>query len=1135
MLGGMASSSVRQEITDQPQNDPGKMCVVCNSPVMTDMNTALLKPCNHRCCKDCAIDALAGRLESNGRARCPIDGCTSFLTAVDRRVHQMTGGGRESRSIEAVSSRRLVVKSKSTKVTSIEHDVRRDPFRDKMKNLALAGGVRSIPAGGTLLVAAWSLHVDKGRLGWFDLSFELSSDGSRRPSDADIDGLLVLMAKLKRAIVPLDSRKKKKTSGQIASAADAGDVQSSHRRAFPLKDILDRAVKDKRILPKMFLNLISIPNAEEVLEKAEYQQRLGVAHMMTDVVMRTIDPQQEIAEIVNLITFLFDSASPTELRNVLSKLRLVTTRDASRRARALEFLQRMTDRYDIGDRALFLFSADNIQWLYEWMAMYDHWFSCLHWDRPEDRLIEMGILVDGNPEDFPPDAADADDEMEAEGVANDESIESTENTAVSTPEVPGRLSREPRVAWSEHIVENTTREVLDGALTVRDGNIDHRGEVELCAISLIIGLLVEGRLPWSADGQARNSRMEVAWPDGIPLLHRLCTKNGISESNISDTHAQYQEGGIVKKEGITRALNIYKANGLITSIGIHLNFNNTESIEGIADYAERVRRAQIKAFEKRCESMPNKGKHLDRPPSEDILAGDGDGAPVLMVDKLQCRERKKGSDKYSKVRFYLGGFHVRGHHFETTNEVYQEIISFLVSGWTRASRSKLNFYLDPADINKPEREMGQIVIGIITFVVERMTEAGTKPTEISAVSTLDFFIDQAKKCTVAMTLLLIMEEYLTVILYRIAAGESDFDKFMSANKLSYPLKFANHSTNYARLFARLFQNFVERSPFEDAIHRKCCYTGVSENGENVECDLIHEKHNGVIRKATGKAVRRGHEANVEHACMTADATSEIDHDNVKRAYEDADLEAENRIDSWQQGSEALFGVLTQLRKMDVMNGGGYILVSGKKVDTSKEMVSPFTGKPMPAFPLRLDTSMVEASEEYFTQFHIKTQDEDSRASFKFPRVPNSSSGVNAEIKKRVVLATSLIDDELAGNGTREELYSELNALVVAYYDGSVSNMSETLVLPDVKKNGADALKANIIASLINVRQEVFRGVETAQEDLARKAKESCSSAITEEERSEILSSRRHKLTESLRTDPVFTKKYRFGGSNDNTN
>ena len=48
-----------------------------------------------------------------------------------------------------------------------------------------------------------------------------------------------------------------------------------------------------------------------------------------------------------------------------------------------------------------------------------------------------------------------------------------------------------------------------------------------------------------------------------------------------------------------------------------------------------------------------------------------------------------------------------------------------------------------------------------------------------------------------------------------------------------------------RRVCHLFQNFAERSPFEDAIHRKVCYTGVSENVRNFKGDsqiLPHEDY-----------------------------------------------------------------------------------------------------------------------------------------------------------------------------------------------------------------------------------------------------------------------------------------------------
>jgi hypothetical protein len=71
----------------------------------------------------------------------------------------------------------------------------------------------------------------------------------------------------------------------------------------------------------------------------------------------------------------------------------------------------------------------------------------------------------------------------------------------------------------------------------------------------------------------------------------------------------------------------------------------------------------------------------------------------------------------------------------------------------------------------------------------------------------------------------------------------------------------------------------------------------------------------------------------------------------------------------------------------------------------------------------------------------------------------------------------------------------------------------------------ESAKSLIIDALIAVREHVFESIFGAKAAKIAEAKESSSSSISKEERSEAMDCLLHKLPADIRAEPVFTTKY----------
>mmetsp|Transcript_36051 Transcript_36051/g.78957 ORF Transcript_36051/g.78957 Transcript_36051/m.78957 type:complete len:215 (+) Transcript_36051:485-1129(+) len=212
--------------------------------------------------------------------------------------------------------------------------------------------------------------------------------------------------------------------------------------------------------------------------------------------------------------------------------------------------------------------------------------------------------------------------------------------------------------------------------------------------------------------------------------------------------------------------------------------------------------------------------------------------------------------------------------------------------------------------------------------------------------------------------------------------------------------------------------------------------------------------------------------------------------------------------------------MSVLDKAEVLGGGGTINVRGKMIDTSSRFVSARTGGELPSICLEQHPrgKLSKASDEYFTIFHINSQNKVSRtqADYKFLPVVSTTEATAKEKDKRVKLATSVKKSVLRDDKgiSREDIYHE----ILKHQD----EFDELEISTAVSK---DSKKEVLLDTLIDIRTRIFKHFPEKEEELKREALLCCSSSTSVESRSSALDSVWHKQPESVRTEEAFNTKY----------
>lgn len=185
--------------------------------------------------------------------------------------------------------------------------------------------------------------------------------------------------------------------------------------------------------------------------------------------MRTKNPQHEIGHIINLINFLFEHASKREQQEFLVKLCLVNCRSANHGARAREYIASTTKQLKLGPFDLLDMMSDNLQYLINLEAKYDHWVTNLYWLHNEAELVARGIH---------------------------------------------RLSRAQRLLWKDYVTKEAVETVLNRHVRAGMEQLAHRAEVIFYQIVEAV-LSIWNDLPKIVD-------VENASGQGITHGQRVC-------------------------------------------------------------------------------------------------------------------------------------------------------------------------------------------------------------------------------------------------------------------------------------------------------------------------------------------------------------------------------------------------------------------------------------------------------------------------------------------------------------------------------------------------------------------------------------------------------------------------------------
>ena len=524
-LGGKIQPAVGQKM----------WCGACREAI-TDLSSVQMKPCDHRLCHFCAYKLSFGRDVLQDLC-CSVRGCGRKVAKVSL-----------SREVETAPAPPVTRKRKSDDDGEPEAPKERreetvvanhyvphanyDPFRAIMRQWRATdayreGGWREVmkDSGGYLFTAAWSVLPPANVGGNPNITFckyLLSAAGMEIPSKDDVIGAQGHFGMLHSSLLPLSSqprekKRKKKDDGDEDDNEDAEDDLPPvwTKRVKPLNDLHDHLKEhDHRVLPLLIHRLIRGNGDLEATNRAtQPKQARLISHLISDLILRSINPQHEIGHVVDLLSYLFDHASQTEQHEVFSELRLLTSRTTSWKRTAEDTIVKLRSRYDINCRGLLVYTGDNLQWLLNRQGAYKHCYTNGYLDRPGEQLLEEGILYDEYANS--PDEAEG---IESSGAAGSNDVSEEADLADGRR----RLSREPKMDWMSYVAEESEATVLDEIYRYRESDIGERGKLILTHTALVLQL----DLP-DIEECGRMERTGV-YRRELPLLYRFDCPDKVS-------------------------------------------------------------------------------------------------------------------------------------------------------------------------------------------------------------------------------------------------------------------------------------------------------------------------------------------------------------------------------------------------------------------------------------------------------------------------------------------------------------------------------------------------------------------------------------------------------------------------------
>mmetsp|Transcript_258 Transcript_258/g.341 ORF Transcript_258/g.341 Transcript_258/m.341 type:complete len:671 (-) Transcript_258:28-2040(-) len=554
---------------------------------------------------------------------------------------------------------------------------------------------------------------------------------------------------------------------------------------------------------------------------------------------------------------------------------------------------------------------------------------------------------------------------------------------------------------------------------------------------------------------------------------------------------------------------LFSLNNIVASPIGHMSFGKKDTIFAIFDYVQRVGNAQMEEWRA---DEDNQG--LNEPVSKFLRVIVGDGAPMVTGGSILDGEAAvEGGGRYSEICLLLGAFHFYMEVFKKANQYNEEMATFLASTFKGTNDTSLKYYLNFSDPTNPEKEMSSILLAIYSYAVRCMARDGH--TDVSPVSIHQYMIDRAIECPAAMALLNLVLHYETTIMARRAMRLNDLDLLNSVIKLSSAIFSAVHAVNYQRIDCDLLQKFVTMSKLQRKIMEHKGFTAKTEHGSRISLDQVHEKYVKQIRRLCGgKVWKVGMESRLEYAALHATKQSRAKDERSLEAVSKGGYEVGRNTPIGDHDYHVYVKVSIALEKSDILAPGSTIKVKGRVIDDPDRYLSPIDGKPLLGALMRYRSTNQRRSDQYFTKFHMRTQNAVYRSEEEMgiPMTICTAVGIEEAVKKRIIRATSILKVPLKESGTRVELHAEMVKLGRFLGEDQIP----TNVSPETNKE-------IIVETLIRLRKRLQ---QDEIDQLKEEAKRNEDLITTQEQRSEeVTESQYYVFPNDVKQTPEFIKEY----------
>ena len=973
-----------------------------------------------------------------------------------------------------------------------------DPFRIYVNTLYRNDTDGSDNEALKLRIGTGLLYTSVHRIYWdndrniprFEMTdYILSANGDYFPTQNDLSRLQIATTLLHAAIFPLSRSDPtfEKNGAELQEEDQDIEVESSsvEPECHTLDRLITNHIESNQLMAKIVYSLATGKISYRVTQENDNKNpaksadvtsgnvdaamisQVGACALATDLMMRAGNVRQ-VGNAIGFFSFQLEHASLSQLQIICSKLRLSHSRYHLIVKKARKVADKLVGngRFGCDPRDLPIEVPDNLQ--YQRGNKYFHCVPSTTQNTAEKELIKAGFYND-------------DDESQ-------------------------RLSRKPGVDWTNYAATTNAQTILEDVYRAKDSDYSSLGVILLVHFTLV--LMYADSFPTINDCHDKFVRKDWRLQFPLPVVFRLSDVADLgtfpdptNEPDIEDEPDDLEED----------CPTIWEKNDIHPNPVVFANMANKMFLKAFAEATMRTARNRSEDFKK---DENNGGK--EPPISDDFVFCLMDGSPNGFLRRLMDEDalvNATDAQAYAKLRPLIGLFHQYMELFKKTHQLTHEIISFIGNSFCGPNGDdNLDFFLDFPDPTKPEKQMSQIILAVLAYVLRCMKKDGNE--EASAADAHKFMLERAKECPAAKALLDLILLYEIVILSRRAISLNGYDLSVAVMRLSLPLLADTHATVYTRLFCDLLKYDKTMSAVERRFIEKFGLTVETVNGERKARDWVEEKYNCAIKKKVPKYCARGMHAKLENACMTVMDDEKRGGKRVDEAIREGGYRRSERIENWTHDGETFIKVSLALEPSKIFEKGRRLNVNGEEL-SNNQYHSPANGEPVPAEVLKWLSIGEQRVDHYATKFYIETLNSVYRSEEDMGLSPIMMRRTQAtqHIELATALAFSIDSSELV-KGTVPQLVEEIDRTCELW----------PAVMPQ-RPVGITARteKKRVVNALIRLRTIAFRS-ENAEEIKAQRRHEialSCPFLTTVEDRTAELDHKFYHFVPGVCDKPEF--------------